>query len=181
MRKIVLTYGLLAGLIMGGMLALTLPFHERIGFDRGAIVGYTTMVAAFLLVFFGTRAYRDEVAGGRLSFGRAFGVGMLIVLVASACYTVAWQIIYHGFIPDFMTDYQAYALEQLRAEGATPAELEAQRQKMAEFAALYANPLVNVALTMLEPLPVGLVAALVSAGLLRRREPAPLVARAAST
>lgn len=40
---------------------------------------------------------------------------------------------------------------------------------MEEFKEMYKNPLINVALTLLEPLPVGLLFTLVSAGVLRRK------------
>jgi hypothetical protein len=40
---------------------------------------------------------------------------------------------------------------------------------MEKFAELYSNPAVNIAITFLEPLPVALVMALVSAGVLSRR------------
>jgi hypothetical protein len=41
--------------------------------------------------------------------------------------------------------------------------------EMREFAKLYQNPAINAAITFLEPLPVGLVMAIVSAGILGRR------------
>ena len=59
MRKIVVTYGLIAGAILSAMMLATVPFMERIGFDRGAIIGYTTPVAAFLMVYF-VRIPREE-------------------------------------------------------------------------------------------------------------------------
>ena len=71
MKKTVWTFGLISGAIMSAMMLATIPFMDRIGFDRGAIVGYASMVAAFLLVFFGIRSYRDNVAGGTIGFGRA--------------------------------------------------------------------------------------------------------------
>jgi hypothetical protein len=40
------------------------------------------------------RSYRENVAGGRLSFGRGFAVGILIALISSACYVGAWEIVY---------------------------------------------------------------------------------------
>jgi hypothetical protein len=40
------------------------------GYDRAMLVGDTSMVLAFLLIFFGVRSYGDNVAGGRLGFGR---------------------------------------------------------------------------------------------------------------
>ena len=77
MKKTVLTFGLLSGLVMSAMLVLTIPFMHQIGLDRGLVVGYASMLAAFLLVYFGIRTYRDNVAGGTISFGRAFTVGAL--------------------------------------------------------------------------------------------------------
>jgi hypothetical protein len=169
MQKIVLTYGLIAGAILAVMMWLTLPFMDRIGFDKGMVVGYTTMVLAFLMVYFGVRSYRDQIAGGRIGFGRAFAAGMAIVAVASVCYVVSWQLLYHLVIPDFADRYAAYAIEKARQAGASAAQLEATAREMAEFKEMYKNPLVNIGFTLLEPLPVGLLAALVSAGLLRRR------------
>ncbi|HEY6552694.1 MAG TPA: DUF4199 domain-containing protein, partial [Vicinamibacteria bacterium] len=61
------------------------------------------------------------------------------------------------------------AVAKARAAGATDAEIAAQNRQMAEFAEMYKNPLVNVAITLLEPLPVGLVFTLVSAGVLSRK------------
>lgn len=169
MRKIVLTFGLIAGAILSAMMLITLSFQDRIGFDKGAIIGYTTMVLAFLMVYFGVRSYRDNAAGGRVTFGRAFVVGLLIMLVASACYVATWELIYYRLAPDFGEKYAAHSVEKARKSGATEAQIAEQTKKMAEFAAMYRNPLVNVALTFLEPLPVGLVITLVTAGVLSRK------------
>lgn len=169
MRKIVLTHGLIAGAILAAMMWLTLPFMDRIGFDKGMVVGYTTMVLAFLMVYFGTRTYRDQVAGGRIGFWRAMGVGLAIVGVATVCYVLSWQLLYHLVIPDFPDRYAAYAIEKARQAGASAAQIEATAREMAEFKAMYQNPLVNIGFTLLEPLPVGLLASGVSAGLLSRR------------
>lgn len=169
MRKIVLTFGLIAGAILAAMMLATLPFMDRIGFDKGEIIGYTTMVLAFLMVYFGVRSYRDNVAGGTVTFGRAFLVGLLITLVASTCYVATWQLIYYKLAPDFGEKYGAYAMEKARKSGATEAQIAAQKKEIEEFMQLYRNPVVNVAITYLEPLPVGLLFTLVSAGLLRRK------------
>jgi Protein of unknown function (DUF4199) len=171
MTRIVLTFGLIAGAVMAATLLATLPFQDQTGFDRGAIVGYTSMVLAFLMVFFGVRSYRDTVAGGAVTFGQAFKVGLLITVVATACYVVTWEIVYYTAMPDFLDKYTAYALEKARQSGATETALATQAKEMADFAQLYRNPLVNVAFTVLEPLPVGLVFTLVSAGVLRRTPP----------
>lgn len=169
MRKIVLTYGLIAGVILSALLLVTLPFQEQIGFDNGAIIGYASMVIAFLMVFFGVRSYRDNVAGGSVTFGRAFAVGLTIAVVASVCYVATWELAYYRFIPDFGDKYAAYAIDKAKKSGASDAEIATQVKEMAEFNEMYKNPLVNIAITLLEPLPVGIAFALVTAGVLCRR------------
>lgn len=165
MNRIVWKYGGIGGAVLGGTLFLTLPFADEIGFEYGAFVGYASMVVAFSIVYFGIRSYRDTVGGGAVTFGRALLVGLAITAVITACYVVAWEIVFFGFAPDFMEKYAAYALEQARAQGATEAEIAQQSKEMAEFFVMYRNPLFNAAITALEPLPVGLVFAFVSAGL----------------
>jgi hypothetical protein len=163
------------------MMLLTIPFMDRIGFDRGEILGYTTIVLSFLLVFFGVRSYRENVAGGALSFGRAFTVGLLITLVSCACYVATWQLIYFKLDTGFAEKYAAYSLEKARAEGATPEELARSAQQMASFKKLYDRPLVNAAITLIEPLPIGLIVTTISAAVLRRRPGAPVAAGRAQT
>ena len=171
MKKIVLTFGLISGGIMAGMFLLTIPFKEQIGFDNGMIVGYTSMVIAGLLIYFGVKQYRDTVGGGVVTFGRAFLVGMLISTVASTVYVASWEVIFYGtdIGSEYMTGYQEYTIEKERAKGASQAELDAKVAELQKWGELYKNPFVNAAMTFLEPLPVGLVLALLSAGLLRRR------------
>lgn len=169
MKRIVLTFGLIAGAILSGMMLLAMVFQDQIGFDRGATVGYTTMVLAFLMTFFGIRAYRDNVAGGQVSFGRAFKVGLLITLIASVCYVATWELIYFKLSPGFSEKYAAHVLEKARAGGATEAQLAARQAEMAKFTQMYQNPFVNAAITLIEPLPVGLLFTLVAAVALSRK------------
>lgn len=180
MKKTVLTFGFISGGILSVMMVATLPFHDAIGFDRGMIIGYTTMVLAFLLIYFGVRSYRDNVAGGTLSFGRALAIGTLITMIASACYVATWEVVQHKLAPDYMAKYQAHVIEKARAGGESQAAIDKKVAEMQRFAELYKNPAVNVAVTFLEPLPVGLVFALVTAGVLRRRRNGPVAAGGAA-
>lgn len=169
MRKIVLTYGLIAGSILAAMLLITSQFQDEIGFDNGAVIGYTTMLASFLMVYFGIRSYRDAHLNGKISFGRATRVGLLITVVSTACYVATWEFIYYRVAPDFGEKYAAAAIEKSKAEGRSPEYIAKQTADMAAFVENYKNPLVNIAITFLEPLPVGLLVTLISAGVLSRR------------
>ena len=173
MRKIVLTFGLISGAILSALMFLAVAFQDRIGLDHSLVLGYATMVAGFLLIYFGVRSYRDAVGAGQVGFGKALQVGLLIMLVASVCYVISWDIVYRNFMPNFFADYSAHMLEQARAGGATEAQLAAQQAQLAQYAEMYKNPLIRAGMTFLEPLPVGLLFALVSAWLLsRKRQPA---------
>jgi len=169
MKKTVLTFGLIGGAVMAVMMFATLPFVDRIGFDKGFIIGYTTMILAFMMVFFGIRSYRENIGQGHISFGRAFAVGILITLLACVCYVVAWEILYFNFMPDFLDKYSAYVIEKARASGASQQAIDAQVQQMKSFKAMYANPLINAAMTFTEPFPVGLLVTLISAAILRKK------------
>ncbi len=172
MQRIVWTFGLIAGAILAALMAVTMPFAEKIG-DMAYVVGYTSMVLAFLMVYFGIRSYRDTLGGGAVRFGKAFTVGLFITLIASACYVLAWEVISRTMLPDYADRYAAAAVAKTEASGASPTEIEARRAEMARFVESYRNPLFRAGMTFLEVFPVGLVVVLVSAGVLSRRRGAP--------
>ena len=169
MKKTVLVFGLISGAIMAVMLFASMLFIKNVGFDKAEIVGYTSMVLAFLLVFFGIRSYRENVGGGTISFGRALSVGLLIVLISTVCYVLAWEIVYFNFMHDFADKYAAHMVEEVRNSGAGEQAIQAKLQEMKRFKELYENPFFNAAITFLEPLPVGLVLTLISAIILRKK------------
>ena len=169
MKRIVLVFGLISGALMALFMFAYLPFMEKIG-DKGAYVGYTSMVLAFILVFFGIRSYRENVGGGTITFGRAFAVGILIAIISSVCYVIAWEILYHYFMPDFIDKYAARVIEQVRASGANAQAIQAKQQEMQQFKQLYSNPFFNVAMTFIEPFPVGLIITVISAAILRKKK-----------
>ena len=177
MKKTVWTFGLIAGAILSGTMLITLPFIDQIGYDTAELVGYTTIIAAFLLIFFGIKSYRDNKAGRAISFGRAFLVGVLINVVASACYVATWEFIYYNIAPDFVEKYAAHVIEKERASGASAAEIAKRTADMQKYQEMYRNPFINAAITFLEPFTVGLIVSLMSAGILRRRrDPASALA-----
>lgn len=168
MNRVVWKYGLISGAILAALMFLTIPFVESIG-DLGVVVGYTTMVVGFAMIFFGVRAYRDGEGGGRVAFGRAFLIGLAITLIGSLCYMGAWEVLSHRYMPDFADRYAARIMEKARADSMPAAELAATQLKMDQFVVSYRNPWFRLPMTLLEPLPVGLLLSLVAAGMLRRK------------
>jgi len=171
MKKTVLTFGLISGLIVTVLMLGALPLESRISEKGAYFLGYTTIVLSTLLIFFGVRSYRENVAGGRLTFGKGFAVGILIALVASAFYVATWEVVYFKFMPDFADKYAARMVERAKASGASPEQIEKKTREAADFKRIYNKPMVNIAFTFLEVFPVGLGVTLLSAAILRKKEP----------
>ncbi|HEY6251541.1 MAG TPA: DUF4199 domain-containing protein [Candidatus Angelobacter sp.] len=171
MKKTIITFGLISGAIVSVLMAATIPFADRIGFDKAEILGYTTIVLAFLLVFFGIRSYRENVGNGQITFTKGFIVGISITVISSLCYVVSWEILYYNFLHGFMDKYGAYLVAKLQASGASAAKIAEQIQDIKRYKDLCENPLWNGLFTFIEPFPVGLVITLISAAVLRRQQP----------
>src|SRR5437764_14596755 len=135
MKKVVLVFGLISGVISSAMMFLTLPFINSgaINNKNGEIIGYTAIFLSFLLVFFGIRTYREN-AGGTISFGRGFSVGILITLISCVFYVASWELIYFKLMPDFarghMDKYAAHEIGEMREKGASDAAIAAKKAEM---------------------------------------------------
>ncbi|MGH7620274.1 MAG: DUF4199 domain-containing protein, partial [Gemmatimonadaceae bacterium] len=126
-------------------------------------------VLSFLLVYFGIRSHRDNSGGGSIRFGRAFAVGALITAISSLCYVATWELMFYKLTPDFGPKMAQAAIKQIEQRGYSPERKQEELDKARRFSELYQNPAINSAMTFLEPLPVGLIIALVSAGILSRK------------
>ena len=170
MKKIVLTFGLISGAVSASLMFVNMSFIDTIGFENGVYLGYTAIVISFLFVYFGIRSYRDNVQGGKITFGKAFQAGILITLISCVFYVGSWLVVYYKFIPDFVDKYAVYMVEEQRAKGASQADIDKTVVQAAEMREMLANPFMNAAMTFTEPFPVGLLITLVSAAVLAKRE-----------
>src|SRR6201994_261429 len=125
MKKIVLTFGIISGLIMSVLMGGSLLLANKIGSGHSMALGYTIMVASFMLVYFGIRSYRDNTLGGQISFGRAFACGILITLITTVCYVAMWEVLYFNFMPHFMDSYFAAQIQKVQSSGRDAAPIAA--------------------------------------------------------
>lgn len=173
MKKNIIIYGLIAGIIVSILMLSTVNYISHcegsVDYGTSMLIGYASMLIAFSLVYVGIRNYRDKYNGGVISFGKAFKTGMMIVLIASTIYVVAWLIDYFFFIPDFLEKYSAQTLAELKESGASQIEIDKQTKEMADFARMYKNPFFNAMMTYAEILPVGLIVTLISSLILKRK------------
>jgi amino acid transporter len=173
MKKNIIIYGLIAGIVVSILMLFTTSYISHcegsIDYGTSMLIGYASMLIAFSLVFVGIRNYRDKYNEGVISFGKAFKIGIMIVLIASTIYVVAWLIDYFFFIPDFLEKYSTQMLGKLKAGGASQIEIDKQTKEMASLCRMYKNPFFNAMMTYIEILPVGLVVTLISSLILKRK------------
>ncbi len=170
MKKNVLTHGLIAGgLIATFMVFMVQQLYKDPNYKSSELLGYTSMILAFSLIFVGIKNFRDKNNEGVISFGQALKVGLLITVVASTVYVITWLIVYYGFIPDFMDKYSAHMIADSQAKGLSQMELDKQIADVNSMKEMYKNPLFVILITYAEILPVGLVISLLSAFILKRK------------
>lgn len=176
MLRYIAIFGAIAGIIVSGLLVLGASFGGEHTGPWAMAFGYLSMLVALSFVFVGIKRYRDIEKGGAIRFWPAFGMGVLIALVASVFYAITWEVYLAVSGGDWMADYAAATIEARRTAGASPEEIEALAAQMQGFAELYANWWFRMPVTLSEIMPVGILVALVSAAILRN--PRVLPARA---
>lgn len=169
MQRIVITYGVIAGLVIicSGIASIVLGVAT-------VWLGYLVMIVAFSAIFIAIKQYRDRSLGGVIKFSTAALLGLGIAAIASVVYVVVWEIYIHAMDFSFIDQYANSLLDDKKAAGVSGSELDALAKEMEQMKSSYRNPLVRVPMTLLEVFPVGLLIALLSAAVLRNSHKTPV-------
>ncbi len=173
MKNVLIRYGLISGAIAAGsMLLSTLAMKaygfDKLSFDYSAYFGFTFIILAMSVIFFGIKAYRDNENDGKVSFGKGLILGLGIAVISCICYSLMWLVIYYNFMPDFMEEYARYSLNKVQESGASAAEIAKVETQIAQAKEMYKTPIGVFAMTFIEPLFIGIFIALVSAFILKK-------------
>jgi hypothetical protein len=173
MRKVVLTYGIIAGVIIAILMMVSMSLMDcgsGSDFSGSYIIGYSTMIVALSMIFFGIRSYRQNYSNGTITFGKAFLIGLYITLIASAFYVIGWLIYSSIAMPDFADKYMAHEIAGMKKEGLSDSLIAIKSKEMADWKQLYDNNLLfKIGMTFAEIFPVGLVVSLICAAILRKK------------
>ncbi len=172
MKKNVLVFGLISGLVVSTIMSISmLTINNNPEIELGntsMIVGYLSMLVAFSLIYVAVKNFRDKQNNGVISFGKAFGMGLLIALIGSTIYVIVWAFIYNVYMPDFMDKYWAQMQKAAQASGSA-AEIQETTAEMVKYKELYKNPFFFTLITYAEIVPVGLLVSLITALILKRK------------
>ncbi len=174
MKRTILSFGLIAGLVLGVFITLL-----ALGKAGNAVWGYSSMIVAFSFIYVGIRNYREKYNDGIISFGKAMRIGLGITLIGSTMYVLFWMITFYCFVPDFMDKYAATMVKAAQDSGVAGAALDKKLAYIKQRQDSYKSPVFVFFFTYLEVMPVGIVISLIAALILRRRaKPAPRQAMA---
>ena len=178
MRKVGLTFGVIAGFLLSAFLlcGMILWQTEAIEMSHSEYVGYSVMLVALTVIFIGIKSYRDKHLNGSIRFWKAVQLGLLITGVAVVMYAITWEV-YAATQPEavdkFMAEYQQSQVDKMKAAGKTQEEIDAELKEMAWLMDMYNKPVIRFGFVMLEPMPPAILVTLISAAILRRKKAAP--------
>jgi len=173
MKKTVIVFGLIAGVIVVALVWLMLAVSST---DHSQFVGYGIMVVSLSMIFFGIKSFRDNHGSGTITFWKGIQIGLLITLIASLMYAGGWIVhnaVYPEWVGMFMEKYSEQQADTMRIAGSSQAEIDAASHQMAEMGKMLENPLVFFLVGLVEIIPVGIAITVISAAILRKREVLP--------
>jgi hypothetical protein len=145
MLKTILTHGAIAGLIAGlPLFMMIVSTGGQPPMPWGLIFGYMAMILAGFMIYRAIRIQRDTVGGGTIAFWPAVNTGLAVTAIC-------------GIVYMFMQEWG------LRIGGVNIAEQYAGEA----IAEVYGNTWIRLALAFMEVMPMGVMASLISAALLR--------------
>jgi hypothetical protein len=169
MKKTIIKYGLISGAIATICIFIMTLVLKSYGFDNTATVGFSLIILSMSVIFFGIKAFRDNENEGHITFMNGLLIGLGIAVISTVCYSLAWMVVYYNFMPNFMEDYAKFSIDKLKTSGASEAELSKNQAELQQLKDIYKSPFGVFAITLIEPLPIGIVGALVSAFILKKK------------
>ncbi|GAA4972820.1 DUF4199 domain-containing protein [Algibacter aquimarinus] len=168
MKNTVIKYGLYA--LISGFIFFGLPFFLGMGvdYDYGELIGYTSMILSLLFVYFGIKHYRDKVNNGKVSLGKALGIGMLIALFSAVGVAVFDYIYTTQINPDFASEYLEYSVKKME-ETLPVEEVKVKTAELKQQMEDYGSPIIMALMMFASVIILGFIISLISGLILQRK------------
>ena len=176
MHKTAFRHGLLAAaIIILFIVVFYFLFSPKTLLDLGEAFGYAVMVIAMSMVFIGIKRYRDNELNGYISFGKAFGMGVYIAFIGSFIYGIFEGIFYEA--SDFKEIYIDFYMDKIQSSGQSPEVIQQQINQFNQDMAMWDSAFSMGLIMFLTVLILGTVIALISAFILKKKQPEKIIAQ----
>lgn len=171
MQKTILTYGIISGVIYILLVVSLIWMSGGTDFDKGNSLGYIFNIGALTMVFLAIRSFREKNGAGFITFNTGFRIGILVTVIGSLIYALAWLVYIYTIDPDFTERYAGFFVEKIRSSGKTVAEIESEIRAFERNMADFSNPFAYALYSFLEVFPGGLIVTILCALLMKRGKP----------
>ncbi|WP_426432121.1 DUF4199 domain-containing protein [Winogradskyella sp. HB-48] len=158
-------YGLILGAVIFGF---ALTFGGGLSYTTQEIIGYGSMVASLSFVYFGIKHYRDQVNDGKITFGKALLIGVLISALVGLGVGLVDYLYTTVINPDFAEEYLAKTLESYETLYSGK-ELEIKKAELTTQMENYGGSGFMAALMFFTVLVIGFIISLISGLILQRK------------
>lgn len=172
MKRILLTYGFVSAGILNLWMTIQYAFMDKANpnYSLMAILGYTGMFLAMMVVFWAIHKYRDQT--GSVSFWQGLQIGGGISLISSAIYGVVTWFIFKFVDTTFVEKYTATLEKTIRNNpNLSPDQMARKLQEAKAYAEMGASPVFQGIVMFFTVLAIGLLLTLIAAAILRRNKP----------
>ena len=164
MNNIILKNGIFGGLVVSAVMCyVTYSMKSNPDMEPNMYMGFGSMIVAFAFIVFGILQQR-KANNDVISFGAAFKTGLLIAFITSTIYVLVWLVIFYNFFPDFIERYGEIMAKNTPAE-----DLAAKQEELEWMKGVYKSPLGIIGMTYVEIFPLGIVVAIISALILKKK------------
>jgi len=124
-----LSWGVILGLI--SILFTTILYMLDQSFNQK--LGYIGMAITFIVLSFAMESYRDNVLGGIMPFGKAFGFGALVCIVSALISSIYQIILYQLIDPGLQEKLIQFTIDQMLERGVPEEQIDLVMDKMKIF------------------------------------------------
>lgn len=168
MRKIVFRYGGYGAISICVLFLAAWFLGDGQSYAVQEFIGYAVMIVSLSFVFFGIKQFRDTENEGKISFKKALTLGVLISGIVALVFGIL-DVIYVEFLnPDFMDEYYARSVAQMRAK-LPEAEFKIKLAALEAQKSTFSNPFFTFLIMGMTVFVIGFIISLLSSLILQRK------------
>ncbi len=121
------------GLILGLTIVIYTLILQFTGIAQNKVAGWASFIFMTVAISIGTKNLRDKFQSGYISYGRAVGSGILIVLSASVIQAFFIYAFYKYISPDALQDLFTNMEDAMMQNGSTDQQIEISMKMMRAY------------------------------------------------
>ncbi|WP_075340307.1 DUF4199 domain-containing protein [Tenacibaculum agarivorans] len=168
MKQTIIKYGLFSLITASVLFFLALTLGKSLPYSTQEIIGYLSMITSLSFVFLGIKYFRDKENNGKVSFGKALVIGVLISAFAGIGFGIMDYVYTTQINPNFASEYLEKSLEVMKVS-LSPEEFEIKKAELTQQMQQYGGSGFMAFIMFATVVIIGFIISLLSALFLQRK------------